>query len=77
MTSEIRDFLHSLKTGARLVVRYRLPAGSEASATDALGFLMNSNDAEVVITSPQGPVTIALADIVAAKKIPPAPERRR
>jgi hypothetical protein len=61
--------------GTRLVVRYRLGDG----ATDALGFLLERTPTTCVIDTRRGPVTVGLADIVAAKTVPapPAPRPRR
>jgi hypothetical protein len=58
--------------GARLVVRYRLGDG----ATDALGYLIERTLTSCVIETKRGPVAVPLADVVAAKTVPPAPAPR-
>ena len=60
--------------GQRVVVRYLLPTGQ---ATDALGELLSADASTVVVDGKRGVVRIAVADIVAAKEVPPAPEPRR
>ncbi|WP_084078358.1 hypothetical protein [Demequina sp. NBRC 110057] len=60
--------------GARVVVRYLLPDGS---ATDALGTLLSADRETVVVDGKRGVVRIAVSEIVAAKPVPPAPERRQ
>jgi hypothetical protein len=73
-------FLHDAPLGTRVVVRYRLPEGAEAGATDALGELVERTAAGCTVETRRGPVTIPDADVVAAKGVPPAPaprERRR
>ncbi len=59
--------------GTRVVVRHRLDDGR---ATDALGFLHASNETHCVIATKRGLETIELAAVIAAKKVPPAPEPR-
>ena len=59
--------------GHRVVVRYRLPTGQ---ATDALGELLSADAETVVVDGMRGIERIAVADIIAAKEGPPAPERR-
>lgn len=59
--------------GARVVVRYLLPTGQ---ATDALGELLSVDAVTVVVDGKRGIERIAVADIVAAKAVPPAPEPR-
>ena len=63
----------SFRAGARVVVRYRLPDGR---ATDALGILLSAGPDELVVEGKRGTETIAVADVIAAKEVPPAPERR-
>jgi hypothetical protein len=59
--------------GARVVVRRRLPEGGYG---DLLGELVRW-DAEVVVRDRSGALgTAARADVVAAKRVPPAPVRR-
>ncbi|WP_208008477.1 hypothetical protein [Agromyces protaetiae] len=60
--------------GRRVVVRYLLPTGQ---ATDALGELLSADDTTVVVDGKRGVERIAVADIVAAKEVPPPPAPRR
>lgn len=60
--------------GHRVVVRYLLPTGQ---ATDALGELVSADAETVVVDGKRGIEHIAVADIIAAKEVPPAPEPRR
>ncbi|MBG0740349.1 ferrous iron transport protein A [Paeniglutamicibacter antarcticus] len=64
--------LQRLPIGTRVVVRYRIPGG----LTDALGFLKSIDAHRCTVSTRAGDVDIALADIQAAKSVPPAPERR-
>ena len=57
-----------------MVVRYLLPTGQ---ATDALGELVSADAETVVVDGKRGIERIAVADIIAAKEVPPAPEPRR
>ncbi|CAN7418294.1 hypothetical protein LJR045_002663 [Microbacterium sp. LjRoot45] len=59
--------------GRRVVVRYLLPTGQ---ATDALGELLSVDAETVVVDGKRGVETIAVADIVAAKEVPPPPAPR-
>jgi len=59
--------------GHRVVVRYLLPSGQ---ATDALGELLSADETTVVVDGKRGVERIARGDIIAAKEVPPAPERR-
>ena len=59
--------------GRRVVVRYLLPTGQ---ATDALGVLLRADATTVVVDGKRGVETIAVADIVAAKEVPPPPAPR-
>lgn len=62
--------------GARVVVRHLIEDG--ARATDVIGIVVALDEEEIVIDSPRhGVVTIARGQVVAAKAVPPAPERRR
>jgi hypothetical protein len=55
------------------VVRYRIEGG----LTDALGHLVGTNDGECTVRTRKADVVIPLDLVVAAKSVPPAPERRR
>ncbi|WP_061965739.1 putative acetyltransferase [Demequina aurantiaca] len=59
--------------GTRVVVRYLIDTGQ---ATDALGELLSADEHTVVIDGVRGVERIAVADIVAAKRVPPPPMRR-
>ena len=59
--------------GHRVVVRYRLLSGQ---ATDALGELLSADADTVVVDGKRGVERIAVADIIAAKEVPPPPRRR-
>ncbi|MDY0908637.1 hypothetical protein [Microbacterium sp. CFBP9034] len=59
--------------GRRVVVRYLLPSGQ---ATDALGELLSADADTVVVDGKRGVEHIAVADIIAAKEVPPAPTPR-
>ncbi|WP_347350620.1 GNAT family N-acetyltransferase [Intrasporangium sp.] len=64
-----------LTVGERVVVRYLLPPGSEAGATDVLGMLRSRDEQSLVVDSAFGPVTIPRRAVVAAKDVPPPPSR--
>ena len=67
-------FLAAAAPGTRVVVRYRIDGGF----TDALGDLVASSDAgSVTVRTRRAAVVIPLDRVVAAKEVPPAPERRR
>lgn len=72
MTQPFTDLLGGLPLGTRVVVRYRIEGGF----TDALGDLLACGDAECTVDTRRGAVTVVLADVVAAKQVPPAPPRR-
>ena len=64
--------LRSLPAGTRVVVRYRLGEGF----TDALGDLLSCTADEASVRTRRGDVVVRLADVVAAKPVPPPPPRR-
>ena len=66
------DFLRSVEPGTRVVARHRVPGGF----TDALGYLRSCDGTECEIDTRQGPVTVPLANVVAAKRVPEPPPRR-
>jgi hypothetical protein len=66
-------FLAAAAPGTRLVVRYRIEGG----LTDALGHLVACDAGACTIRTRQADVVIPLDLVVAAKEVPPAPERRR
>lgn len=59
--------------GSRVVVRYLLPSGQ---ATDALGMLLSADPETLVVDGVRGVERIAVADVIAAKPVPPPPEPR-
>ena len=63
-----------IRPGMRVVVRYRLADGR---ATDALGVLLSATANQFVVDGKRGVETIAIADIIAAKEVPPAPPARQ
>lgn len=69
------DPTSQLTVGRRVSVRYRLPEGGEAGATDVVGTLLSRDDETLVVDGKRGPVTVRRADVVAAKEVPPAPSR--
>jgi len=72
MDSRARDFLSLVNMGTRVVVRYRIEGG----LSDALGVLSSRTSTHCVIDTRRGPTSVAFADVVLAKKVPPPPERR-
>ena len=71
--------LCSLPLGSRVVVRIRLAVSPDAGAprlTDALGYLRSLDASECVIETKRGDVLLQLADVVAAKEVPPPPAPR-
>ena len=56
-----------------MVVRYRIEGG----LTDALGHLVSCDAGACTVRTRQSDVVIPLDLVVAAKQVPPAPERRR
>jgi GNAT superfamily N-acetyltransferase len=65
--------LASWRPGTRVVVRRRLPDGS---ATDVVGTLLATRPDAVRIDTRRGPVDVAVADVVAARAVPPRATRR-
>jgi hypothetical protein len=72
MNTPATDFLSGVELGTRIVVRQR----QEDGFTDALGILHSRTPHHCVIDTKRGLVTVALADVVAAKKVPPPPPPR-
>lgn len=64
-----------LPIGRRVVVRYLIESG--ARATDALGVLVAQDDTELQIETRHGVVRVPRGSVVAARTVPPAPQRRR
>lgn len=70
-----REWLVGVPVGARVVVRYLIEGGDRA--TDALGILAERGGTYLVVeTRREGPVRVEIADVVAAKPVPPPPEAR-
>lgn len=69
-------FLREVPLGTRVVVRYALPEGSEAGATDALGEVSERSVESCTIATKRGPEVVRLTDVIAAKPVPPAPAPR-
>ncbi|MGO1939437.1 MAG: putative acetyltransferase [Agrococcus casei] len=67
--------LRALPIGTRVVVRHRLHDG-EHGATDALGDLTAIDAVSCTVATRRGEVRIRIADIVAAKQVPPPPPPR-
>ncbi|MEV6900990.1 ferrous iron transport protein A [Amycolatopsis sp. NPDC051372] len=65
--------LLDLPLGTRVVVRYRVEGGF----TDALGELRDRDSSSCTVETKRGLVVVPLSEVVAAKPVPPAPERRR
>ena len=68
--------VNPLRVGVRVAIRYRLAPGSPESFTDVIGVVTAVDDAQVTLDSRKGPVSLARADFVAARAVPPAPVRR-
>lgn len=66
--------LLSTPLGTRVVVRSYIEGGERA--TDTLGHLEALGDDAATIRTRSGLVTIALADVILSKPVPPAPARR-
>ena len=71
----VSDFLDGVAEGTRVVIRYRLHDQPEG-ATDAVGYVSAKNDTHIVLATVRGLTTIAFADVVAAKEVPPPPPPR-
>lgn len=63
----------AVEVGDRVVVRYRLDDGR---ATDALGELLAADEQYLVVETKRGREVVAVSRIIAAKRVPPAPEQR-
>ncbi len=68
-------WLSGMPLGSRVVVRHLIEGGERA--TDALGTLTAHDGTQLQVQTSHGPVRIAVADIVAAKEVPPPPTPRR
>ena len=65
-----------LRVGRRVVVRYRLPVGSQPPLTDVVGMVTSVTPEAVCVDGRRGEVTVPLSDIVLARAAPPPPVRR-
>ncbi len=65
------------EVGSRVVVRYRLPAGSQPPLTDVIGQLLSAGPQVTVSTKSGEVVKIAAEDVVAIKALAAAPVRTR
>lgn len=64
--------IREVELGTRMTVRKRIPTGF----TDAVGYLRERTEHDCVIETRRGMVSIPLAEVTAAKLIPPPPPRR-
>ena len=75
------DFLDSLDTGTRVVLRYRLAPGEQGQAgermSDVLGYLLAVDEHSGTVQTRAGDVQVSRAAITHAKRVPPPPARRR
>ncbi|GAA3212178.1 hypothetical protein GCM10017690_24120 [Microbacterium terregens] len=67
------ELLRRAPIGARVVVRSLLEDGR---ATDALGYLRSRDAEHIVVETRRGLESVALADVIAAKAVPPPPVAR-
>lgn len=70
----VASWLAGMPLGTRVVVRHLIEGGDRA--TDALGALTAHDGTHCEVRTVRGTVRIALADVVAAKAVPPPPEPR-
>jgi hypothetical protein len=66
------EFLSGAALGTRVVVRIRIDGGY----TDALGYLRSCDGTHCTVETKRGTVRLALAEVVAAKEVPPPPAPR-
>ena len=66
------EFLTGAALGTRVVVRTRIAGGY----TDALGYLRSCDTTHCTVETKRGTLSLALAEVVAAKEIPPPPPPR-
>ncbi|TFC03772.1 ferrous iron transport protein A [Cryobacterium mannosilyticum] len=72
MNVDAARFVIDAEPGTRVVVRRRIEGG----VTDAVGYLRSCDGAVCMVETKRGLVAITLADIVAAKEVPPPPAPR-
>lgn len=74
-TSAPDDPAARLSVGGRVSVRYRLPEGAGAGATDVVGTLVERDDDVLLVDGRRGRVAVRRSEVIAAKDVPPAPSR--
>jgi hypothetical protein len=67
------EFLRGIPLGTRIVARHLLDDGR---ATDALGYVRSRDADHVVVETVRGPEAVPLANLIAAKEVPPPPAPR-
>ncbi|WP_114855838.1 acetyltransferase [Brachybacterium sp. YJGR34] len=68
-----------LEGGRRVVLRYAIDRESSPhgeSMTDALGTILEADEAAVLMMTRRGQVRVPRALVIAAKEVPPPPVRR-
>ena len=70
------EFLKNAGDGTRVVIRYTLHDDPDGSATDVLGYLSGADETHCVVATVRGLKTVAFADVIAAKEVPPPPAPR-
>ncbi|MFJ2620600.1 hypothetical protein [Glutamicibacter sp. NPDC087344] len=70
---------NELTTTDRIVLRYRLDEHTQSgeTLTDVLGTVLEVSPSQIVVQTRTGVVCVARAAITHAKRVPPAPPRRR
>lgn len=66
------EFLTGAELGTRVVVRTTVEGGY----TDALGYLRSRDATHCTVETKRGLVSLVLAEVVAAKEVPPPPPPR-
>jgi len=66
------DLIRAAPLGTRMTVRRRIPGGF----TDAVGDLVERGPDDCVVETRRGRVRIPLAEVSAAREVPPPPPRR-
>ncbi|MGL4306712.1 MAG: GNAT family acetyltransferase [Mycobacteriaceae bacterium] len=62
----------------RVVIRYRLGPGSSHPLTDVIGFILAADHTQLTVRTRHGKeVSVAIADVVAIKTLPPEPTRNK
>lgn len=71
--SDAVELIRTVPFGTRMTVRTRIEGGF----TDAVGYLRERDNAECVLETRRGLVTISLDQVHLAKVVPPPPQRAR